>query len=106
MTDEPTNLGNKAQVKNRTDKEKEVAKARAKDLRKILELPEGMRFFQFLLTECHVFNSVYAHQHAEMAAREGQRQIGLQLLTEIGAANKQALANILISQLTDHGNQP
>lgn len=44
-----------------------------------------------VLVRCHVFNTTYSRNYGDMACAEGNRQIGLWLLSEIGEANPDAM---------------
>ena len=53
---------------------------------------ESMRDFLWrVLTKCHVFSTSFNRNFGDMALNEGQRQVGLWLLTEIAEANPDAL---------------
>jgi hypothetical protein len=61
------------------------------DLTNILETPEGKRFFEVLLRECHVTRPVFHSDDAKLREAEGRRRFAMSLLTLVSQDNPQAL---------------
>lgn len=84
------NAGDPAQVAEGTRREKELRERELKDLRAILDMPEGRRFVWRLLEHCKVFQSIW-HPSALIHFNEGARNVGLFVLNDIEEANPDAL---------------
>ncbi len=61
------------------------------DLTNILETPEGKRFFEVLLRECHVTRPVFHSDDSKLREAEGRRRFAMSLLTLVSQDNPQAL---------------
>ena len=73
-----------AKRKERTERDKELD-----DLRFVLGSPNGRRLFWRLLSRCGVFRLSYTDKIAETNFNEGERNIGLFVLSEIMEAKPQ-----------------
>lgn len=71
--------------------QKRIGKRNRDDIAKILEMPEGRRFFHRLLEETRVFHSTFSDNVNIMSFNEGKRDIGLLFLTEVMNAKGSAL---------------
>lgn len=90
-------MGNAAdpqQVKEAEIKERFNAKSELKDLAAILELPHGRRFLWRVLEKANVFNAGFA-EPGQLMFREGKRDLGVWLMSEIVSANPDALINMM-----------
>ena len=54
------------------------------DLSKILETPEGQRFFKVFLRECHVTKPVFHSDENKLRECEGRRRLAMSFLTLLG----------------------
>lgn len=70
------------QAKRLTDRERFEADMREGDVREVMGTESGRRFVWRLLGDCGLYRSSY-HPSALIHFNEGQRSIGLQLLSEI-----------------------
>ena len=88
------NAADRNQVKKAADKEKFSKEDEVKDLQEILALPAGKRFIWRYLEKCGVFQSSFTG-NSETFFREGERNIGLQLLDEVSRADLKSLIEIM-----------
>jgi len=63
------------------------------DLIRILETPEGQRFFRVLLRECHVTKPVFHSDTHKLRECEGRRRLAMSFLTLLGEEDPDALIN-------------
>lgn len=75
-----------AQLLEALDREGEVAQLAA-----LLSQEPVRDLLWRVLSRCHIFGSTYSRVFGDMAHAEGQRNIGLWLLSEIGGADPAAL---------------
>ena len=61
------------------------------DLTHILETPQGQRFFEVLLRECHVTRPIFHSDDSKLREAEGRRRFAMSLLTLVSQDNPQAL---------------
>jgi len=80
------NVADKEQVKAAESKELRKREQELKDLSDVLQTPYGRRFVWRYLEKCGVYRSSYTG-NSETFFREGERNIGLQLVTDIMDAN-------------------
>ena len=91
--------------------EKDAERIRKRDLgdiRKILSIPEGRRFFWRLLSEAGIFRSSFTGDSLQTAHNEGRREIGLIFLKDINAANPSSFAQLqreFVSEQNSKENQ-
>lgn len=88
------NASDPKQVKRAKQKEKFQEEDELKDLNEILALESGKRFIWRYLEKCGVFSSSFTG-NSETFFREGERNIGLQLLAEVTKANAQSLIDMM-----------
>jgi len=74
------NASDEEQVKKAGKKQKDAVKEHEKDLKDLLKLKAGRRFFWRYLSICGIFNSSLAETAELTAFNEGMRNVGLQLL--------------------------
>tara|TARA_R100000234_G_scaffold115328_1_gene91220 strand:- start:244 stop:510 length:267 start_codon:yes stop_codon:yes gene_type:complete len=65
------------------------------DLTHILETPQGQRFFEVLLRECHVTKPVFHSDDSKLREAEGRRRFAMSLLTLVAQDNPQAIIDRL-----------
>lgn len=65
------------------------------DLLKILDTPEGDRFFRILLRECHVTKPVFHSDDAKLRECEGRRRLAMSFLSLLGQDDPQQIINRL-----------
>lgn len=65
------------------------------DLLKILDTPEGERFFRILLRECHVTKPVFHSDDAKLRECEGRRRLAMSFLSLLGQDDPQQIINRL-----------
>lgn len=65
------------------------------DLQKILNMPEGVRYFKHLAEEGYIFRTTYTG-NANTYFNEGMRNFALMILGEVVEANKNVLLKLLI----------
>ena len=65
------------------------------DLTHILETPQGQRFFEVLLRECHVTNPVFHSDDSKLREAEGRRRFAMSLLTLVSQDNPQSIIDRL-----------
>lgn len=70
------------------------------DLTKILETPEGSRFFKVLLRECHVTKPVFQVDDNKLRECEGRRRLAMSFLSLLGQDDPQQIIN----RLEEHNN--
>lgn len=88
-----SNAANKAQIKKAENREKKVIE----DLRQILETEYGRRFVWRYLERCGVFRGGAPGTSALLEYfSKGERNIGLQLLSEIEEAGPDYLIKMMI----------
>ena len=61
----------------RADRERQVT------IRSVMDTKSGRLWFFDLLTSCHIFDSSFAMEAIAMAFKEGERNIGLQILRDL-----------------------
>jgi hypothetical protein len=65
------------------------------DLKFILSTPQGKRFLYKLLSHCGVYQSSFDNSGSKVYFNEGQRSVGLHVLSEIEKADENGYFNIL-----------
>lgn len=65
------------------------------DLTKILETPEGQRFFKVFLKECHVTKPVFHSDVNKLRECEGRRRLAMSFLSLLGQDDPHQLINII-----------
>jgi hypothetical protein len=83
------NAANKKEVEQANREEKFSYKQQLADIRLILESEQGRRFLWKYLSKCGVFKSSFTG-NSQTFFLEGQRNIGLQLMEDIMAADADA----------------
>ena len=82
------NAADENQVRDAKEKDKLRNEKDANDLRWVLSMPQGRRFLWKLLETCGVYRSSFTGS-SETFFLEGQRNVGLQLLAQITAADSE-----------------
>lgn len=76
-----------------------AAKRREKDDRDIiaglLGTPNGRRWFGDILASCHIYSTSFDHDLSVMAFREGERNVGLRLLSLASSASPESVLAML-----------
>ena len=80
-------------VKKQQERDKKRIERRKNDLRKILSIPEGRRFYWELLTKAGVFRTSFTGTSTTYF-NEGKREIGLQLLAELMEVKPEAFTQM------------
>src|SRR3990167_2755508 len=88
-------VGEKEQVKTRKKKYKLVRENELEGIKQILGTPLGRRFLWRVLARCHMFHSISYPQAVNMAIKSGERDIGLWLINEINAADKNGYIRLI-----------
>lgn len=83
VTDEPYNAGERSHVKAAAKAVRQAERARGDIVRTIMGTVGGRAWMLDKLERCHVFSSSFNTEGLRMAFAEGERNIGLQLLSEI-----------------------
>lgn len=65
------------------------------DLNKILETPEGQRFFKVFLKECHVTKPVFHVDNNKLRECEGRRRLAMSFLSLLGQDDPHQLINLI-----------
>ena len=80
----PVALTDEAAQNKRRKEQKLADMAAAADLVGLLGTPRGVRFVARLLAMCHIYETSYtSNEQVAMAFREGERNVGLQLINNI-----------------------
>lgn len=85
------NAADKEQVKAAKEKEKDKRELELEDVRFILSTPTGRRFYYRHISECGVFTSSMTG-NSWTYFKEGERNIGCKLLTDLNEAAPDAYA--------------
>lgn len=88
------NVADEQQVKAAAKTERWTQRQALEDWRALLALPAGRRVLWGLLEECGVFRTSW-HPSALIHFNEGKRDVGLQILSHITAANDEALLQMM-----------
>ena len=83
MSDEPYNAADPKAVKASVKAQRSADAQRAEILRGLMSLPAGRAWVFHLLESCHVFQSSYTGDGLSMAFKEGERNVGLRLLSDV-----------------------
>lgn len=65
------------------------------DLTHIIETPQGKRFFEMMMRECHVTKPVFHADTNKLRECEGRRRFAMSLLSLLSQDNPQILINML-----------
>ncbi|RPH41490.1 MAG: hypothetical protein EHM87_19595 [Burkholderiales bacterium] len=76
-----------AQNKKLSDEQKRARQQQIDDVKEILKLSAGRRYFWRLLGECGIFHSSFSPNSNQTAFNEGRREVGLGMLIDINAAD-------------------
>lgn len=95
MTNELFNIADEDQLKERDEELKKDQDQETADMKAILATDSGKRFIRRLLRFCGVFQTSFTG-NSRTFFLEGQRNVGLMLITEIGAIDKHLLADLLV----------
>ena len=79
--------GDEAQVKVRKRKAQTQREGEINDWKSLMDTQFGRRAMTLLLTQCGVYRSSFATNALEMAKSEGQRNMGLWLMSELEGAS-------------------
>lgn len=90
-----SNAANPGMVKNQERKSKDARKQAVEDIRLILSSVNGRRFFWRYLTECGVFKTSFTGNSENTIFLEGQRNIGLMLMSDLNEADPKAYITML-----------
>ena len=88
------NSTDKEQVKRGRKIEQERRRRDLEDMRTILALPAGRRFYWRLLGECGIFKTSFTGNSTTFF-NEGMRQVGLKLLGDLAKADPTAYLKIV-----------
>lgn len=72
-----------------------------KALRALLASPDGRQVLWRILARCHLFQLSFCGTERDTCLREGERSVGLWLLSELGQAEPEALATLMREQRGD-----
>lgn len=81
--DVPLDLGDPRHVKERARNAKARENIRATVLRNVMASIDGREWIFELLQLCHVYETSWSPDPLRMAANEGERNVGLQLIGQI-----------------------
>lgn len=84
------NAADEGQVKDAEKKAKSQREQELEDVRSLLATQHGRRFIWRYLSACGVFTSSWNHSGSIMCFNEGQRNIGLKLLSDVNEASPDA----------------
>ena len=82
----PYNAGNRKDVRTLEKEAKQQEKQRHEIVKGIMSVAAGREWMHNLLEHCHCFATSYSDVSNRMAFMEGQREVGILLLTNIMAA--------------------
>lgn len=68
------------------------------DLNFMLRNPQSRRFLWWLISSCGIYGTSYSETHAAAAFREGERNVALKILAEIGKHYPLAYADLMREQ--------
>jgi hypothetical protein len=71
------------QRKAKDDEARQAQRAEVRDIAAVMDIPEGRRVTHRLLTQAGVFRTSFAVDPCQTAFNEGQRNLGLWLLSQI-----------------------
>ncbi len=97
-----SDTGNPRDVKRRKTKAQLQRERETEELRKLLEYPIMRAFVWRLLEQCGVYHTSFTGEGATTFFNEGKRQVGLWMLEEIFASDKNAYSVMQIEQRTDN----
>jgi len=89
------NAADKEQVKGAKRKEKSRRENEVVDTQYILSSFNGRRFLWRYLELCGVFKTSFSPESSQAAFNEGQRNVGLRLLSDINEANPDAYLQMM-----------
>lgn len=84
------------QVKEAASKEKRGKEQRCDDMLMVLSTPQGRRFIWRYLTECGVFRTSYTGDATNTIYLEGQRNMGLKILSDVNEASPEAYIKMML----------
>jgi hypothetical protein len=84
--DEPVDLGDERHVRQRARSAKAHESTRAQVLRNLMASLDGREWMFELLELCHIYETSFASDALVMAAREGERNVGLKVVWQIQTA--------------------
>ncbi len=84
-------------IQERYDRNK---KLRISDLRKVLSIPEGRRTIWSILTKAKVFADAFSPNALEMAKNEGERSVGINLLSDILEAESKSFYQMYAEEMS------
>lgn len=87
MDDKPYDAGDAEQVNEARKTSGRKTKAKHEIVRKMMQDPSGRAFFFEELSACHIFSPSFAPDTHVMAFKEGERNRGLKLLSDIMASS-------------------
>jgi hypothetical protein len=85
-----------AVVEDRRLQEQLKRRQELQELHALFDLEPFRDFYWRLMERCNVNQKVYSRNFGDMALEEGKRQVGLWLLTEVSAANPDALVTMML----------
>lgn len=103
MDEQPFDAGNEHEVKKRRTKDKLRRETEVEDLKKLLATKEGRRFIWKILQHCNIYENSFTGNSTTFF-KEGRRDIGLWLLTELHYADKTAYANLQLEAAKQEEN--
>ncbi len=83
MSDEPYNAAERSHVKAATKAARFADRERGTVIKGIMDSTSGRAWILGLLERCHIFASSYSENAIRMAFSEGERNTGLQILSDV-----------------------
>lgn len=77
------NAADKEQVQRAVRADKRNRQRRIEDTKTVLSTREGRRYLWELMSACRVFATCYSSDAPEMAFKEGMRNVGLMVLSDL-----------------------
>lgn len=96
------NAADPEQVRDAGRRESLEEKQRKADLAALMQLPAGRRFLYWLLETCGLYRTSFNTDPLRMALREGERNIGLRLMTALEDADPRHYLTILTELAQEH----
>jgi hypothetical protein len=93
------NAADPEQVKGARRAERDQAEVERQDMLVLLGIPEARRYLWRLMAFCHVFETVWPGTMADF--ENGERNVGLRVLTEITDAQPDALIKMMVEAKAD-----
>lgn len=103
MPKKPYNAADEKQVKDREEKDDLERVQELEDIKNIMKIPSGLRFFRRLMADGMVFTTTFTG-NSQSYFLEGHRNLALKYLNDIAEATPNMVSKLMIVKKEEEGS--